>query len=337
MLYYATFTSGLQTVAQEILTAKDHGTKIVMLLDGAVVFEKKHGSAILPCFINVFDVIHLWRRNRQSINNLMLDVLDMRLQINSHKHSRTFRIVTSVENNLVSVDNNIKGQVERRICRDTRLAANRAGADEEYWFLMRSENISLFMRRLTRHKSYDKIMRKGELHPDICYFMAWLSGCRSDDTVLDPFCGYGAIPLCVAEYFQFGHLYLSDNDQMKVRFVRNRFNGYKHVETLPIDALKLSRSMPGHSIDKIITDPPWGLFNDDGTDYLSFYELIFLQFLQVLKADAIIVLLSARKREVEAVCAKYNTDVRINNCYNVLVSGKKASIFVIQVISKYEI
>lgn len=97
------------------------------------------------------------------------------------------------------------------------------------------------------------------------------------------------------------------------------------------DVFDLHKKIPEHSVDRIITDPPWGIFDRDYDDYYKFYTQVFEQFLLLVKKKARIVLLTAKKQEVEKICAKNRSVLQITNKYHILVSGKKAAIFVIQV------
>ncbi|MDR1600240.1 MAG: methyltransferase [Oscillospiraceae bacterium] len=330
MRYFAAFTSGLQDVVRDILVKKVRNVRIVSVLDGAVVFEGLDGIR-LPCFNNLFEVIYTWENNRKSIDLLMMDMIKYGKGISCNDKSRSFRVVTSVENRLVSVNNSVKARMEQRIRQDTRLSLERSGADEEYWFLIRSENMAFFMRRITFHKPYDKIMRKGELHPDICYCMAWLAGIKAGDIVLDPFCGYGAIPVCVKNNFVYGHMYASDKDVGKINYVKGRFKRADKVDVFGCDVFLIQEKVERSSVDVIITDPPWGAFDREYSDYYEFYERVFRQFLMILRGNAVIVLLTARKQEVERICENYRAVLGIRESYNILVSGKKAAVYVIRV------
>ena len=91
------------------------------------------------------------------------------------------------------------------------------------------------------------------------------------------------------------------------------------------DCLKEMQNIPDKSIDKIITDPPWGFYEEVG-DILCFYDKMFESFERVLKSkESFVIILTARKTELEEIIQKhkYNIVEKIDT----LVNGKKASVY----------
>jgi tRNA G10 N-methylase Trm11 len=91
--------------------------------------------------------------------------------------------------------------------------------------------------------------------------------------------------------------------------------------------------VPDQSIDSIVTDPPWGLYQS-GTapkegELQAFYAEIFREFERMLKPSGTLVLLSACKAEVDA-CLEKSARLRAEKKYDVLVSGKKARVWVMR-------
>ena len=80
------------------------------------------------------------------------------------------------------------------------------------------------------------------------------------------------------------------------------------------------------SIDIIITDPPWGYYeNIDNIE--KFYVDMISEFLRVVKKGGRIIILSSRKNEFEN--ATLTRNLKIKNKYDTLVNGKKAAVYVI--------
>ncbi|MBO4532099.1 MAG: hypothetical protein J5726_00170, partial [Treponema sp.] len=78
------------------------------------------------------------------------------------------------------------------------------------------------------------------------------------------------------------------------------------------------------SLDAIITDPPWGLW-EDISDMEGFYKKMFESFKRVLKPEGKMIILSARTRELEA--AAQACDLSIQKSLHTLVNGKKATLY----------
>ena len=81
------------------------------------------------------------------------------------------------------------------------------------------------------------------------------------------------------------------------------------------------------SISLVITDPPWGYYEDIG-DINDFYNRMFRSFDRVLKTNGRMVILSARKEELEQTALA--NGFKIKNSLHTLVNGKKAGVYLIE-------
>jgi 16S rRNA G966 N2-methylase RsmD len=299
MLLYSTFVPGLQTAVAEL------SGKPTLLLDGAVLYEAE-ALDDAPWAFNTFQVL-AWEKGEKTLNRFMKKVCSMPLSLPREISAKDFRIVTSEANRLVSVDPNIKKQVEGLIQKRTGLLPERGGSGLEFWFLTRSEGYVFFMKRLTYRRAYDKTLPKGALTPPLAYMLNYLAKPEEGDTLLDPFCGSGAIGKAARAYFHYGKVYESD--------IQGK-NGFK---TCGINALP--DWLAHGSVDRIVTDPPWGLFDGD-VDIKNLYETMLDIFSRLLKPGGKIVVLTAQKELMDSL-----TTAVLPETYNILVSGKKAGIY----------
>lgn len=94
-----------------------------------------------------------------------------------------------------------------------------------------------------------------------------------------------------------------------------------------MDALDMQKIADG-SIDKIITDPPWGIYSAiDVID--NFYTKALKEMIRVLKPGGLIVMLVGRNVDMEKILEQFTERLKIIESYNILISGKKATIFVL--------
>ena len=91
------------------------------------------------------------------------------------------------------------------------------------------------------------------------------------------------------------------------------------------DVFELSH-IQDNSIDAIVTDPPWGLW-ENIPDIEDFYDRMFISFKRVLKEQGTMTILTARTVEFEN--AVRNAGLSIHDSLHTLVNGKKASLYVI--------
>ncbi len=340
-IYLSTFISGLQKPVERLLKDNFGGLKIHLLLDGLVVYQTNEGvSKIqrLRFLNNTFLVLKKFDklpRAKEAFEYMLRSVSKLNLDITLKDFlpkARTFRVVTSNENELISVDKKLLAQVENKIIgsKGAKLKVDPHRPQVEFWFLRRSENIGFFLLRLTKNVT-NKKLHPGELRPELAYILCSLSEPDKSDIFLDPFAGYGSIPIERARSFPCNLIFVSDNNREFKQFIRERIKTKKVNKTIipkVQDALDM-QSFENAFITKIVTDPPWGLF-EDIKDITSFYFSMVDEFLRVLKSGGIIVLLTARKDEFENVLSNYKNSIELQEKYDVLVSGKKAAIYKIR-------
>jgi tRNA G10 N-methylase Trm11 len=112
---------------------------------------------------------------------------------------------------------------------------------------------------------------KGELRPELANLLCWISDPNKKDVFLDPFAGSGAIPIERAKAFPYQKIIASDINADLFDKLKKRFHKTTNKITIgKWDALHLT-ALIDESIDKIVTDPPWGLFSHQEIDLKAFY------------------------------------------------------------------
>ena len=339
--YYSSFITGTQNIIKNNL--KDYSIK--KLMDGGVLYDtNKTPQEIekIKFFNNTFLVIQTFENigGDMPIENMISTAnLDNNKNflsyIKSKKGIKTFRIFSSIENNLISVDKKILGRFENQLEKLTKLKVEfqKKVADLEFWFLHRSEKIGFFMLRITKNK---KKLEKGELRPELANILCLLSDLNEDDVFLDPFCGSGAIPLERSRICGYKGIFACDKDEEIVKKLKDKIKS--------IGNKKLNRSFFTKKVDfldnnfddgyftTIITDPPWGFF--EKIDNLGkFYDDTIKEIHRVIKLNGTIVILSANKDEIINSLEKFKTKLKLVEKFDILVSGKKSAIFKIIKIS----
>lgn len=332
--FFGTFISGTGEIVEELLRQRLKDLKILALLDGAVEFETgvPYSDLNLFCFHNLFLVIHKKEAPaEESLNGYLRELLaagiDWSAAGKNSPKIKTFRLVTSRQNQLVSVDSALREKMEQRLSRLSGLRVNRSRPDTEFWLLSRSEGLCYFLKRLSRHTAYDKLLDPGELHPELAYMMCWLTSPKHTDVVLDPFCGYGAIPLQRSRRFPFARLYAFDNAEQPLARTREKLPRKNPDIAVELhDALALREILPAESVDAVITDPPWGIFQEVGMELAEFYRRMLREFEFLLRPGGKLVLLTARGEELSQA-EKAAPGLVLKKEYHILVSGKKSGLY----------
>lgn len=228
---------------------------------------------------------------------------------------------------MVSVRRSLLKALEAIILKIYGMRLNIKNPDLEFWFLLRREGYGFFGIRITYQSRKEKYRERGELRKEIAYIMSLISDPSPEDIVIDPFAGYGSIPLERAKNFSYKEIIAVDKDKNLVSRLKEKVKTFKRKITIIWgDALALDET-PDFYVTKIISDPPWGEYKKI-PNLEKFYEAMLREFNRILKPNGIIVLLIGAKEIFEKVLqAKFSRVLLLKRKYDILVSGKKAAIY----------
>jgi tRNA G10 N-methylase Trm11 len=336
-IYFASFAAGMRFVVEDILKKQIQDVKILRLFENAVLFETGNSYSTLNmfCFNNIFSVIAFTeKKNPMMIENFIRQIADSGIQSkvisNNTKKYKSFRVVVSSENRLVQVADGLKKKIEKLISSQSRLVLDKSNPDAEFWVSRLNDGFCCFMKRLSKHSAYNKILNKGELHPEIAFMMNWLAEADKNDLVLDPFCGYGAILVMRALHFPTKQIFAFDRDVKMVNIAKKKLAkrkslaNMKNILVKKVDIKDLDKELPPESVDKIVTDPPWGEYVKLEMGVNEYFYFVLSQLEKVLKNGGIIVMLAGREIDIASLLSKFPNLSLLQN-YNMLVSGKKAN------------
>lgn len=334
--YFSTFITGAQEIVKEFLTKR--GIKIKILLDGLVVYESNYPEREIRnfhIFNNTYLLLYSFNNLDSSVKSLekILSVVSheknllRKIAVNLPSRRRNFKIVSSLENQMAPVNCILLKMLESVILQIRGMRLNIKKPDLEFWTLLRREGYGFFGIRITypfRDESYHE---KGELRKEIAYIMSLISKPSPQDIVLDPFAGYGTIPLERAKSFPYKETIAVDKDSHLISRLKQKIKTFgKKVDVIHGDALDLNM-IQVNSIDRIISDPPWGEYQEM-PNLEKFYEDMLKEFNRILKPDGVIILLIGAKEIFENVLQnKFADTFWLKRKYDILVSGKKAAIY----------
>ncbi len=324
--YISTFMTGFSDMIPEVIAKLLPGAKVLKVYDGLVNYYYNGKEGMLEkvfVFNNTFLVIRKYQGKNYDLASMVQNILSIKQLPMSRK---SFRVRYSVNNQFVGMDKSYTRQIETKICRLTNAMIDRLSPQTEYWFIKRSENIGFFCRLLNKRKITEKELNKGELRPEFAYLMCMLGKPTKNTIVMDAFAGYGSIPKQLQENFKFKKMYISDLNPRLVNKLSRDFEKKPAIDVSLRDAKNLVGIANG-SIDVIITDPPWGYY-EQIDDIEQFYIDMLEEFNRVMKSNAKLILLSARKDEFESAIG--SQPFMIEKRIDTLVNGKKAGVYVIK-------
>ena len=317
--FISTFITGFQDVVSDDLPRRLPGVKILNCYDGLIHYKFDGDSRQLEKIIyfnNTFFVLKIMKGKGLNFPSLIGTVCSSKNYFLVNKG--TFRVRFQQENQFAKVDKNLTRRVEEYVVRNSRLTLDRLSPTNEIWFSIRREGFAFCGELISKREFTEKNLNKGELRPEIAYLMCCYADIQSDDVVLEPFCGYGSIPIQLEKRFACKKIYASDIDKEKINALQT-----EHLVIQQSDAFELAH-ISDNSIDVIVTDPPWGLW-ENIEDIEGFYKKMFASFKRVLKAQGKMVILSARTKELEA--AATSAGLHIKKSLHTLVNGKKATLY----------
>ena len=328
--FVSSFITGFQSVVESDLIQRFPKLKIINLYDGLIHYRydgDSHDLEKIIYFNNTFFVLKTMKGKGLNFPSLVGAVCSGKNYFLVNKGS--FRVRFQNENQFAKVDKNLARRAEDYVLANSKLKLDRLSPTNEVWFSIRREGFAFCGELISKREFTEKNLNRGELRPEIAYLICCFADINPEDTVLEPFCGYGSIPTQLAKKFRFKKLYISDIEEDRVELTKSR----KQISQAPeglidcrtADAMTLSH-IEDKSISLVITDPPWGFYEDIG-DIRDFYKKMFKSFDRLLNSDGRLVILSARKEELEETAAA--SGFKIKKGLHTLVNGKKAGLYYI--------
>ncbi len=166
------------------------------------------------------------------------------------------------------------------------------------------------VRRLDRPKWRKRYVPAG-INPSLAYIMGRIAEIGAQDTVWDPFCGAGVLPITALAEFGARFAICSDISGKAVDKAQANF----HAAKISNNRYMLFRSGIGrvrlnvNSIDKILTNLPFGIRVGDHDKNIRTYTKLFDKARKVLGPDGVVVALTQEKRLLREVTKTHGFQV----------------------------
>jgi len=305
--YFATFPAGtFDIIAKHLKSFTLDEIKIVDSDNSSVLFQSSLQSERLieiRYFTNIYQIIPL-------------DSKPPKLPLNG----KYFRLMMIRNGEPSQIDEPTRDKLQAHIAKSFGLQPNTHLSKNDFYIIERQSGNKLFTLRLARAKFKREKTANGELRPELAHILCLVANLKAKHTVLDMFCGYSSIPTEAVRGFGCKNIIASDITEHKPR------HNYAVVRHHKADARNLD-FIEYNSVDRVITDPPWGLFDQSIDDKVSLYTDTISEIVRILKIDGIAVILCGG--ETSELFEK-NNNLRLIGKWNVLVSGKKATICKLQ-------
>lgn len=204
------------------------------------------------------------------------------------------------------------------------LKPSRVGYLHDFIVMKREHSADeLFTLRLPRAKHKREQIPKGALRPEVAHILLLAAGARPTDTLVDPFAGYGSIPKEAVRGFGVKGVIAIECDADLLKLME-----HQPYKVYGGDATDLNM-IEGGSVDRIVTDPPWGLHEGlTEADLHTLYRRSLNEMSRILKPQGIALILSSNQTLSDTI--QSFPMFQLIKSYDILVSGKKATIYKLQ-------
>lgn len=328
MRYFVQFPAGTSELVAASLSSYVDRPEVVYTDDSSLIFESDSGYAQvvqMPFVKNSFTVISDVLRG--DIGEGVLDLADTLRYDGLARYADTFRVMFHVDGALISVDPRVKRTLENEIGEASGQRMVGRGSGEEYWVVGRTGFEYLMLcRRHIRTKRAEKAA--GAISHELSSLLIAASNPQPHDVFLDPFAGSGSFTNARMS-FPAKRIVYSDLDLARLREdFPAAVRASRAVEFLAEDALALP-AFADHSVDVIVTDPPWGEYEELPLELPEFLAAMARSFDRVLHpANGRFVLLIARMAAEEAEKALTANHFTIASLHEILVNGHPATVLV---------
>jgi 16S rRNA G966 N2-methylase RsmD len=331
MRYLIQFPAGTGGLVLDAISPYVENFKVHYRDDSAMILDSSAAAgkvASIPFAKNSFVVIASTPRRGidKGVGQLTRLAASAKFPPASLRNSR-FRTMIQIDGELSAADKRVKTALDRAVSVRTGQRIEPRGRCQEYWVIGRTGWGELLLcARLPGPSRAPKA--RGALSYELSSMLVAASRPSARDVFLDPFAGSGSLVLARAES-DARRIWYSDINlrEFEHDFPRELYAG-RHVDFLDDDALTLD-SVPDGQVDVIVTDPPWGEYDDVEMPYAEFARAMAKSFSRVLRQpEGRFVVLASRKTATVVAGEFGRGGFSINSAHEILVSGHPATVLV---------
>ena len=333
MMYYLQFPAGSLPILEDVLQQRIGKFHVRFSDDSSILFDSKvppKQIASLSFVKNAFLVVADEARGKSIEDSIRR--LSNRLRSKDLAWPRLtprgggFRTMVHIDGQLAPISSRDRAALTTTIERATGQRLLSRGGGQEYWIIGRREfKRILFCARLARSAPAQKAA--GALSAELSAMIVAASSPRPNDVVLDPFAGSGALLGARSEYPSKTLIY---ND-LALKEHRGRLDARlkgKHFTALAEDAFNL-RGVPSGSVDVVITDPPWGEYEELETKFAEWAQQFAALISRVLRPESkrFVVLINRRNSQALKDALRH-ASLPASRSLDILVNGHPATILI---------
>lgn len=339
MEYLGTFPAGFTDLVKTLMLRDTAAQEVLFCDESVIAFRSAKSFSALPYLKQLYPLIAWGKAENlasayQFILHISQDFFHERLDMQLKPRSQyDFVIRTFAEGNPAPIVHDLHVKLEQKLSLILKGRPNSERPELELQLHVRKNHQYYLI--LQRSKRVYGWLPPGTLPPYLCRLILEVSECQKDDIFLDPFMGSGAIPLERARMGPYHFIFAGDIDEKKVEHLKTvlkQKEWEKRRKTIfpkVLDAANLANFETGF-ITRLVSDPPWGLYEDLGAAALQALYINFLrEAARILAKTGRMVLLVGATVPLPDLIKGAQLSLAITEHFPVLVSGQKALVYVI--------
>jgi len=324
--YVTLFPAGTASLVAEGLRSLLPGVKVLQSDESALSFSTsaRLGSADAVPFVKNLFMVRGWA-DRRSLDATVADLARKVGDLRRPPGSTAFRVMYHIDGGLVACSPQVRQGLESAISTATSLRPEPRGHCQEYWVIGRRDWSTVYLGERLPTGRARAPSEKGSLSGELSALLVILSRPDPRDVFIDPFAGSGSIVAARLGNPAQKVIY-NDLDKSIHRSVTDRLGRRPGLVVLHENGTALA-SVESSGVSAIVTDPPWGEYEESIGDYLTFARSLAAEFARLLNPRwGRLVLLVSRRHERQMLESLAEQGFACDPAIEILVNGHPASV-----------
>jgi putative RNA methylase family UPF0020 len=324
--YLALFPAGTADLVAEGLQNLFPGVDVHGADESALSFStsvRLSSADAVPIAKNLFIV--RGRTARRNLDGTVAALAKKARDIPRPAGGNGFRVMFHVDGRLVACSPRVRQGLEDAISAATGLRPQPRGNCQEYWVIGRRDWPTLYLGERLPGGKARLPAEKGSLSADLSALLVSMSRPAPEDVFLDPFAGRGSI-VAARLAIPAQRVIYNDLDKSLCRSAASRLGHHAGLVVSHDDGTAMT-SVKSGDVSAIVTDPPWGEYDESIGDYAKFTRSLAAEVSRLLNPRwGRLVLLVSRRREKQAQESLIGHGFACESPIGILVSGHPASV-----------
>jgi 16S rRNA G966 N2-methylase RsmD len=324
--YVALFPAGTASLVAEGMQSLLPGVNVLDSDESALLFStsaRLRSADAVPIAKNVFVV-----RGQAPRRNLSSTAADLATRIRDLPRPpgcNGFRVMFHIDGQLAGAAPQARHRLEDAISATTGLRPQPRGNCQEYWVIGRRDWSNAYLAERLPGTKGRQPAEKGSLSAELSALLVTLSRPDPRDVFLDPFAGSGSI--IAARLTSPAHkIIYNDLDKSLYRSAEARLGHHAGLTFTNEDGTAIT-SAKSAEVSAIVTDPPWGEYDESVGDYAKFTQALAAEFSRLLNPRwGRLVLLVSRRQEDTMQESLAEQGFSCEPPIGILVNGHPASV-----------